>query len=268
MRKLQLIQLEMAKEVKRICEKHQISYFLDAGTMLGAVRHGGFIPWDDDLDIGFLKEEYDRFLEAAADELNDIYYIQNQETDPEYGLSFSKLRLKGTVFVERIRQQNKAGNEIFIDLFPYINRSDCQKSAQKEARRFKLLTHIMMCRYHIKVWAGQGVCKRLKFLPVRLMSIFYSMQNLKKQIQELTALHKEENCRKVFIGEGTSAEYWYFDRDILEHTCKIRFEGELFPIPEKYDKYLQTAYGAGYMELPPPEKRVTHMPVKVDFGNY
>ena len=114
LKKVQTLQLEMAKEVKRICEKHGIQYFLDAGTMLGAVRHKGFIPWDDDLDIGFLREEYDKFLQVAPQELSERYYLQNSMSDDDYGMVFSKIRLKGTKFVETISQENSADRKSVV----------------------------------------------------------------------------------------------------------------------------------------------------------
>lgn len=267
LRKVQLLQLQMAKEVKRICEKYQIKYFLDAGSMLGAVRHHGFIPWDDDLDIGFLREEYDRFIEIAPQELPEQYYIQNSNMDDNYGLVFSKIRLKGTRFVENISQQNDSAKEIFIDLFAYDNRSSNEVEARREAAQFRVLTHLLLIKCKTYVWKGQGIGKWFKFFPFRIMALFYTRKSLCIQIDKLTAQHQGEKCEDVFVHDGTAAYYWYFPKAVLEELIMVSFEGELFPIPQKFNEYLTKAYG-NYMEFPSEEKRKTHNIIELDFGVY
>lgn len=264
LRKVQLLQLEMAKEVKRICDKHGIQYFLDAGTMLGAVRHKGFIPWDDDLDIGFLKGEYDRFLQIAPQELSNDYYLQNSMTDDNFGLAFSKVRLKGTRFVENISQQNDSAKEIFIDLFPYDNRSDNKEVAKKEALQFRFLTHLLLIKCKTYVWKEQGIGKWFKFFPFRILAILWNKKSLRIQIDNLTCMHQEEKCKEVFIQDGTSAYYWYFPKKILEEFIKVPFEDEIFPIPKHYHEFLTKAYG-NYMEIPPENKRKTHNIIELKF---
>lgn len=268
LRKVQMLQLEMAKEVKRICEKHQIQYFLDAGSMLGAVRHKGFIPWDDDLDIGFLREEYDRFLKIAPQELAGQYYIQNSNTDDDCGLTFSKIRLKGTRFVESISCQKDSAKEIYIDLFSYDNRNNDEKEAIKEAKKFRIFAHLLLIKCKTYVWKGQGLIKWLKFLPFRFWALFYTKKELRARIHRLTALHRQKNDSKnVFVHEGTSAHEWYFPKKILEDLIQIPFEGELFSVPRGYDAFLTKAYG-NYMEIPSKEKRKTHHIIELDFGIY
>jgi len=98
LRDIQLTQLEILLEFDRICKKHRIQYHLFAGTLLGAVRHKGFIPWDDDIDVCMLRSEYDRFLSVYTTELADAYFLQNSYTDPSYYNIFSRIRKNGTFF--------------------------------------------------------------------------------------------------------------------------------------------------------------------------
>src|SRR5690554_5979187 len=119
--KVHKVQLEIANEVKRICEKNNIKYFMIAGTLLGAVRHRGFIPWDDDLDIGMLRNDYKRFIELAAKELNDTYYLETWYTSSGYGMPFAKIRKNDTRYIEKSSKDVKCHPGIFIDIFPFDN---------------------------------------------------------------------------------------------------------------------------------------------------
>ena len=100
LRKVQLTQLEIAKEIRRVCEENDIPYFLTCGTLLGAVRHQGFIPWDDDMDVGMLRENYEKFCRIAPEKLKPEYCWQTWYTDPNYALPFGKVRKRGTLFLE------------------------------------------------------------------------------------------------------------------------------------------------------------------------
>ncbi len=148
---LRKAQLYIAEEIKRICGLYNIPYFLDCGTMLGAVRHHGFIPWDDDLDIGMLREDYERFIAAVPDALGSEFFLDNEITNPENALVFSKIRLRNTKYLEIKGNQKAVHNEIFVDVFPYYAISDAPGARKKEAFEMAVLAQLLRSKGGYKV---------------------------------------------------------------------------------------------------------------------
>ena len=167
--KLRRAQLMIAKEIKRICDLNNINYFLDSGSMLGAVRHSGFIPWDDDMDIGMCCDDYEKFISIAPKELDNRFFLDNSETNKSNPLVFSKVGLKGTTYIENIGNKNLEHNEIFVDVFPYYYISDNIMERKIEGLEMAFLAQAIMSKSGYKVWKGKGLKKRLKFLPTDIV---------------------------------------------------------------------------------------------------
>lgn len=123
-RKLQDTILIIAKEIDKICKENNIDYFMDGGTQLGAIRHRGFIPWDDDFDIGMKRIEYDRFINVCQQSLNKKKFHLETEEDIGYGFAFAKIHLKGTEIIENFSKNANVDHGIFVDIFPYDNIPD------------------------------------------------------------------------------------------------------------------------------------------------
>src|SRR5699024_2273587 len=150
LRKLQKEQMILLKEFDRICRKHNIAYYLHAGTLLGAVRHGGFIPWDDDIDLSMFRNDYNKLKSIMEKEIDmKKFFFQNQETDQHYNWVFERLRLNNTVY-KRVGQEHlKCHNGIFIDIFPLDNISE---------NKFKQFFTINICKFFKKVlWSSVGI---------------------------------------------------------------------------------------------------------------
>lgn len=263
-RQLQLSQLKIAKEIKRVCEKNNIKYFLDAGSMLGAVRHQGFIPWDDDMDIGMLDEEYKRFLEIAPKELGEEFFLDNYSLNKEYGLVFSKVRLKNTKYVERLGATNSEHQEIFVDVFPYFYRPENKFKRKKQSIKLRILSQIMMAQSGFRVWKGNKGISKLKFIPIIILSNITKKENIFKKIEKL--YNQCKFSKIIGVHDGICYDYWYYDKKYLNKFIDINFENETFKVPEEYDKILTTIYG-DYMTLPPIEKRRTHEIIELELGN-
>lgn len=264
--KLRKAQLKIAKEIRRICEKHGICFFLDCGSMLGAVRHQGFIPWDDDMDIGMLDGDYQKFLRVAPAELSEEFFLDNSATNPENGLVFSKIRLKGTRYIENKSNPQAVHSEIFVDIFPYYFISDRESARKLEGMAMAVLCQAILSKSGFKVWKGENRLKRLKFIPTDILGALVPMKTLRGWVDGL--YHKHRDTGRVCIHSGSCYDYWFFPVELFDEMIEMPFEGILFPVPKRYDEFLRTAYGPDYMTPPPPEKRITHQIQLLDLGPF
>lgn len=269
LRELQILQLKIALEIRRICDKYGINYFLDCGSMLGAVRHNGFIPWDDDMDVGFLRKDYDKFISVARKELGDMFYLLTWDDNVDYPHPYAKICLKDTIYREQIAGSGeKTNNGIFVDLFPYDNISDNKAIRLVNGMVRKLMSHMMMIKCGYRVWEGKGFIKKLKFSPFNICSFFFSKNSLKRLFNRMAYMYQDVETREVGIEDGGISLYWRYRRDNLEEFIESKFEDLYFKIPRDYDVLLRTGYG-DYMELPPEETRwIGHAIEKIDFGPY
>lgn len=264
---LKKAQLYIADEIKRICEKYKIRYFIDGGSLIGAIRHGGFIPWDDDMDIGMINEDYVKFLSIASKELGTEFFLDNYSTNPDNALVFTKVRLKGTRYIEAKGNPNAAHNEVFVDIFPYYYISDDEAVRKREGFIMGILTQAILSKGGFKVWKGDSFYKRLKFIPTDLMGLFISKRVLRKCIDKLYNKHRETECVCIQDGCLSSYMHWYIPVSLLEEFVDCNFEDRNYKIPKEYDKYLTIVYG-DYMRIPSPKERVTHMIQELDLGAY
>lgn len=270
MDKLHTLELQIALEVKRICEKNNIPYFITAGTLLGAERHGGFIPWDDDMDIGMLRNDYESFLEACKKDLNtDIYYLQNWNTDENFPFSFTKIRLKYTHIVEDFSDNlDEDKNGLFVDIFPFDNVPNEKIKQKIQSKKYFICKRLL--------WIKKGMGKnmqtlslkhRLKYILFKCFSIFFKYEQIKEYFIKTQMKYNNLNTNKVV----TDGSYSYEKESILKNWVDdleyVKFETEEFLAFKSRTDYLKHFYG-NYMELPPEDKRNRHQVKMVDFGIY
>lgn len=262
LQKLHNVQVEILNEIVRICNENDIQYYLDGGTCLGAVRHKGFIPWDDDLDIAMMRKDYDKFKRIAPKELDKKYRLDSEFTNDNYWLTFIKVRKKGTLFAEKALEGKNVAKEIYVDIFPIDNVSSNGFTYRLTAVVTRMLTDAI--RYKSGINEDIKLCRRP--LCVKIFSLF-NLKFLHKIYNKIAALNKNDNSKYV---AGFSTAYTY-DRAIFERRTmlpfkKYDFEGKKYYGPNDCDKYLTIIYG-DYMKLPKKEDRVTHNAVKIFFGD-
>lgn len=237
--------LEIFREFDRICKVLDIPYFLFAGSMLGAVRHQGYIPWDDDLDVMMLRPDYERFLREAEGLLDPRrFYLQKEYTE-HWPMYFSKLRLNGTTCLEKYHPRDPLIHQgVYMDIFPGDNMlgsafgRSCQFIASKVV--------VAKCLYRRGYDTDDPVKKLFMFLCRALP--------LKPFLALTKAGRPDSRWVNSFLGGSRSYAKSVYLRSWLEKTVPTQFEGGLYPIPAGYDEMLRAIYG-DYMILPPPEDR-------------
>lgn len=265
LRRVQLIELDILSEVDRICRQHQIDYFLDAGTALGAVRHGGFIPWDDDIDIGMLRADYEKFLLVAPDAFGEGFFLQNYATD-KAPIMFSKVHKTGTTFVEYRLRNLPIAKGIFIDIFPYDYLPAEETAAWEHIKRCADLYRKFQFRtIKDRTLRPDGSLKWYLKAALRRVThwahLFYSPDKLVEQMnREFTAYLPSNLTTCHSYGGG----YLFRVSDILP-VKEMIFEGKSFLGPNNPDHFLSELYG-DYMQLPPESERTGHRPYRLGTG--
>lgn len=263
LKQLHDVEVEILDEIVRICEKHDLHYYLVGGTLLGAARHKGFIPWDDDLDIGMPRDDYQKFEAICKEELSKDFYVHSYETDKNYWLPFIKVRKSNTVFDEALLDDTEVEmNGIWVDIFPLDKVSSLDSWGKRQRTKIikTHLQHFISYKKHHQ-WPQPIVSKIIYALLTPM-----SLRTLRK-IQDFFMMWENKKDCKYYINYGS--QYNPIKQTILktdyEPTCKIEFEGKMYMAPGNYKNVLTRIYGEDYMELPPIEKRVTHRPLRISF---
>ena len=255
--KLHEVELEILVEVDRICRKYGINYFLDSGSALGAIRHKGFIPWDDDIDIGMLRKDYVLFIQVAEKELAENFFLQTSVTDINYNKLHAKVRKNNTLFIENATSGRDMHQGIFIDIFPFDNVPDYGGLLYIRVNQFlqKLVVYQLNEKY-------EKIARYKIFLSRLVLG-----KNPQKRFDKFCNLFNNKDTKNITSFSYIDKEQLPFLREWFINTDDVLFEGRFFKIMRGWDGYLKRLYG-DYMALPPIEKRQTHNALKVEVGEH
>ena len=260
-RELQLKILDIIKYIDKLCRKNNIEYYLIYGSCIGAIRHKGFIPWDDDLDIGMTYENYLKFIEVCKKELDTKkFFLQTSETEANYYLLFAKLRDITTTLVEENNKDKNITSGVYVDIFPFVGvpKNKIKRKILEINRAFAISANVNVINNKIMYFAFK--------LALKLLGKKNIVKYCGNKCVKYSCLDCEEWC-SVFDGDGFISNCT--TRKIMGRPTYVDFEGLKLPIPEKYDEYLKHIYG-DYMKLPSKEQieDKTHTPYFIDFDRH
>lgn len=259
LREAQIKLVNMLKDVDKVCRENNIDYWLTAGTLLGAIRHKGFIPWDDDIDISMMRKDYNKFMEIGKDKLNHKYFIQSIYSDENSENQFMKVRDRNSIL--RMNKREKGHTGIFIDIFPM---DSFTKNDSKIFIKNKLMRKI---KFHWMKYAKikSPFLKNIKGNVVKIIAKTYFSINKEydyKNINEELKMYLSnmkydvENEDHIRYGIESIHNSIYYRKDIFP-LIEVEFEGYKFRAPNNYDRFLKTFFG-DYMKLPKVEDRKPH----------
>jgi len=260
--KLRSTELEILEEIVRICEKYDITYFLVYGTLLGAIRHKGFIPWDDDVDIAMPRKDYNKFKEICKTELDEEYFLQNHETEPFYwhGISQIKVRKDNTLFEEPWVTDLDVHKGIFVDIF-VLDHAKKQNSILQDiqATLFEVTQGMM---WHKIIVASQDEYSLKHKFIVSIASLFKLEHLIKMQKKIISINRNEDSSYYIHFGGRYNHKKKTLPKGVFHPPKKVEFEDKQYDAPNDWDHYLTRIYG-DYMEIPPEDKRGSHDPERV-----
>lgn len=261
-RDVQLVELEILLEFDRICRKHNLQYQLFAGTLLGAIRHKGFIPWDDDIDVCMLRKDYDKFIGVCNEDLDKKkYFLQTCFSDPRAIVQFAKLRKNNTIFINKVDRDPLTHTGIYIDIFPMDN-----------VLPGTMLENIRSLLFNFLYAMATSTVKERVYNATNRKKVFFRciMFNIMKIIPKswidiacqktLRMFEKSKteyvSCLSNGITKDKTMRYLRRKSDFYDIVDQD-FEGHLFPVPQNYDEVLTQDFG-NYMTLPTEENRFPH----------
>jgi len=265
---LQSLELMILKEFINICEENNLTYYMYAGSLLGTIRHQGFIPWDDDLDVVMFREDFERFKEIFINNSHNKIKLLSIETEKDYFHLLAKLMLKDTLFEEEWVNQVDFNIGINIDVFVLDDLSNNNFKRNYQLKKAFLYNKLLIMS-KIKL-------DDLPFLTKLITHFGYYVLNLLrikprwiyKRCLNFLKKYQNENAEFVFDISATAEEYpQIFNKNEFKKVKKAKFEDIEVNIPANYDEILKSLYGE-YMKLPPEEERYNHIAETLDFGPY
>ena len=254
--------LEMLKEFIRVCEENHLTYFACAGTTLGAVRHNGFIPWDDDIDVMMPRPDYEKLLKLQNPFSDKKYFLQTFKTDKSYILNYAKLRDSSTTYIENFYAEHVINHGVWIDIFPIDGRSKKDHPSKRKAKlqNFRFWVNVFLCYPYAfkRRFRKKHFFKDLFFNFVSLLVFYTNIFHYRNKLVEWwMRLTKYEEAKYVGIYADAYLSKAMWPKEWTNESILIKFEDTEIAIPKMYHEYLSFLYG-DYMKLPPVDKREGH----------
>ncbi|MEG2053193.1 MAG: LicD family protein [Bacilli bacterium] len=271
LKKLHSVELEILEVIANICDKNNIRYSTAFGTVLGAIRHQGFIPWDDDVDLIMPREDYDRFIEIVKKENNTKYKLLIPDENHDYISVVTKFEKVGTSFIPEIEKQMKCNRGIAVDIFPLENVANNLDERERQFKNAWFWGRIMFLRgVAIPAIPYKGLKKKLAEIICWLAHYFLVIFHIKQQFicrkyRQATTRYNNISTREVTSFEDANLRDYVMSLDKIFPCKRVDFEDIKINVPNDYDYYLKKIYG-DYMQLPPVKERKNHYPYILDFG--
>jgi len=264
LRRIQLIETELLCEFDRICRKNGIKYILGAGTALGAYRHKGFVPWDDDVDVFMLYEEYEKFLKIADEELdNEKYFLKTQESDKDCNLTYTQLKRNDTKYSKANRERFSTHPGVLIDILPIFNapKNPIKRMWQNRICKF----YKTMTWSHIGAYSERNKIKKWYYLKLAKKGNKYAFNKFMKYATCVKEPSEGLTFIDIWANFTNNPVNW---RKTYENLQEVEFEGKMFYATKDLDSYLEYAYGYRYKEFLPIFLRTSkHAPAVIEIGD-
>ena len=266
--RIKKVEMDIIKEIDRICKSNGINYFLVGGSLLGGIRHKGFIPWDDDIDIGMLREDYNKFKKVCPGELSDKMRYQSYSQEANSHYIFEKIRLKETYFSTKFSNRfQDIENGIFVDVLVYDKTSNVKLLQKLHVKLIKIMSRVINVRWvnvprkGIHYTATKLLLPFMRLIPFRMYHWGFEAV--------LRMFNWNKKSKYLIDGVGQNVGKGAFPLSWFDEMTEIPYEDMTFSVPAKYDEYLRHWYGDRYMELLPISSRKSgHSLKRMDLGKY
>lgn len=269
--RVQQEELKILKDFIGLCERHGLTYFALAGTGIGALRHKGFIPWDDDIDVGLPRRDYEQFIRYAQEEFADRYNVVCAETNENFPLMTMRWTKKGTKFREESLQHIDCDLGIFLDIYAFDNLHDDDALMKKQAQTAWLWSKLLILRSipHPVLGFTGAKAKLVQFVCAAVhyaMALFHvSKKWLYRKCKQASCRYNDIPTKRIAYLCDTSPYSNMVSLENLDPLLELDFEDVKLKFPNNLHEMLTAVYG-DYMQLPPVEKRKNHFPFELDFG--
>lgn len=253
-KEVQQIELNILIAFSNYCKEHNLRFYLAGGTLLGAVRHKGFIPWDDDIDVCMPRSDYEKLLRVFDNSRGNLILKSNQLSN--MSAPFTKV-IDITTVIESKYQDSDVDTNLWIDIFPIDGLPENYQELSNMYKKINIYRKILMLA-HLRLGAGKNFLRKYGKYIIKGLANLYSKQRCINNIEKLASKYPYDECK--YVGAVTWGLYGIGERMLkseFEQAVEVEFEGYKFPTFSCWDSYLKGLYG-DYMQLPPIEKRKTH----------